>query len=47
MLDPAWARYLAESLSELELKLNDPARSEGILLDLRDQARRRAKQLFG
>jgi hypothetical protein len=46
VLNPAWARFLAESLSKLQHRLNDPARSAGLLLDLRDQARQRAKRLF-
>ena len=47
VLDPAWAQFLNESLDSLEQALSDPARADDIVRQLKDQARQRAKALFG
>lgn len=47
VLDDDWARFLESGLPDLEHRLNDPKASAATIEGLREQARIRAKALFG
>jgi hypothetical protein len=47
ILTPEWARYLDVALEELEARLSDPARRDGMIEAMKAQARIRARDLFG
>lgn len=47
VLDDDWAAFLARALPEFESRLGDLHERKTALDALRDQARRRAKELFG
>jgi hypothetical protein len=47
VLDPVWATFLADSLGVLEQTLADPEKSQHLIEQLEQQARLRAKALFG
>ena len=47
VLDRRWAKFLASGLPELERRLKDPDEAERTITELRQQARLRARELFG
>lgn len=47
VLDDEWAAFLATALPALEARLENSTERDGVLEELRGQARRRAKLLFG
>jgi hypothetical protein len=47
VLDVEWARFLEGALPELETRLANPDTADETIALLRDQARQRAKDLFG
>lgn len=47
VLDPAWARFLGDSLDDLERTLADPDKVSRLIAQLKYQERLRAKALFG
>lgn len=47
VLTPEWASFLEEGLPALEARLANPASRNATLDGLRQQARRRAKEIFG
>ena len=46
VLDVGWARFLQESLNDLEARLGDPRAREELAAQLREQARLRGDALF-
>lgn len=47
VLDDDWAKFLEWSIDELESRFGDVERRETTIAELREQAKRRAKDLFG
>jgi hypothetical protein len=47
VLDPAWARFLSDSLGDLERTLADSDKAKHLIDQLKLQGRLRAKELFG
>jgi len=47
VLDDRWGEFLASGLPELERRLKDPDEAERTITELRQQARLRARELFG
>jgi hypothetical protein len=47
LFDPAWAKFFADSLDDLEEQLDDPKRAKHLIEQLKEQGRLRAKALFG
>jgi hypothetical protein len=47
VLSDEWASYLESALDELEVRLKNPATRDAAVAGLREQAKARAKELFG
>jgi hypothetical protein len=47
VLSDEWASYLEPALDELEVRLKNPATHDATIAGLREQAKARAKELFG